>query len=86
MRLAFTALIAPTAFLSMQGYLHQAADRITGHAQMMFHADLGRVLDARVDLYHRERGFPWNIDGGNEGPRSHGTRYTDFSLATDFRS
>ena len=58
MRLALTALIAPTALRSMHGHLDQAADRITGHAQMMLHSDLCGVFDALIDLGCRQRSFP----------------------------
>ena len=30
------------------GNLHQAADRVAGHAEVVFHADLGGVLDSSL--------------------------------------
>ena len=40
------------------GYLDKAADRITGHAEIVLHAGLGRVLDLLVGPAH---------DGGEPG-------------------
>jgi hypothetical protein len=44
---ALIALIAPNALRSMQ-YLHQTADRIAGHPEVMFHADFGGILDLLI--------------------------------------
>jgi len=56
------------------GDLHQAADRIAGHAEVVFHADFGRVLD----------GFIRPIQRGHQATGGHGARYPDFALASNF--
>src|SRR5207342_27612 len=56
------------------GNLHQAADRIAGQAEVVFHADLGGVFDLA------ER----SAQCGRQAARSHRTRDADFALAADF--
>ena len=54
--------------------LHQAADRIAGHAEMVLHADLGGVLDLPVGA----------AEHGGETGRGHRAGHADLALATDF--
>src|SRR6185437_14558636 len=54
--------------------LHQAADRIAGEAEVVFHADLGRVLDLAHAAAQRR----------GERARGHRTGHADFALAADF--
>src|SRR6185312_14659290 len=56
------------------GDLHQAADRVAGEAEVVFHADLGRVLDLHQVAAER----------GGEAAGSHRAGHPDFALAADF--
>ena len=40
------------------GNLHEAADRVAGHAEVMLHADLGGVLDLRIRCRRARRQSP----------------------------
>src|SRR5690606_10490408 len=54
--------------------LHEAADRVAGQAEVVFHADLGRVLDL-PDAAAERRGEP---------ARGHRAGDADLALAADF--
>src|SRR5690348_5648767 len=58
------------------GNLHQPADGIAGEAEVVFHADLGSVLD----LVHAA------AERGGERAGRHRTGYADLALAADFRA
>ena len=58
------------------GYLHEAADRVAGHAEMVLHGDLGGVLDLGVAA----------AQGGREAGGGHGGGAADLALAADFRA
>ena len=55
------------------GHLHQPADRVAGHAEMVLERDLGGVLDLRVGGAER----------GGEPRRGHGGSRADLALAAD---
>lgn len=55
------------------GHLHQAANRVAGQAEVMFHADLGGVL-------HLGNRTAQHFAQGSGG---HGAGHADFTLATD---
>src|SRR5690606_23496647 len=55
------------------GDLHQPADRVAGKAEVVLHADLGRVLDLRHAAAQR----------GGEPGRGHRAGDADLSLAAD---
>ena len=74
MRQALTALTAPMALRSMQGNLDEAADGVAGHAEVVFHGDLGGVLDLVVGA----------VECGDEAAGGHGAGDTDLTLAADF--
>src|SRR5262245_28808420 len=56
------------------GDLHQSADWIAGHAQMMLNPDFSGVFNLVVAAAER----------GGEPGRRHRTGYSDFTLASDF--
>ena len=56
------------------GYLDQAANRIAGQAEIMLHADLGRI-------FYLQRG---SAPSSRQTGCSHRTGNTDFALAADF--
>src|SRR5471032_2180088 len=56
------------------GNLHQAADWIAGHAEVVLDADFGRVLDLRVRAAQRR----------DQARRRHRAGHADFALAADF--
>ncbi len=58
------------------GHLHQAADRIAGHAEMMLERDLRRIFDLRVGGTERR---------GKSGRRHRRSR-SDLALAADLRT
>jgi hypothetical protein len=74
MRAALTALTAPKAFRSM--HLHEPSHGITGHAQVVFHADFGGVLDLIVS----------SVESRNQAACGHRTSDTNLTLAADLRS
>ena len=56
------------------GYLHEAADGVAGHAEVVLHGDLGGVLD----------GGGVSVECGDEATGGHAAGYADFALAADF--
>src|SRR3546814_7742431 len=54
--------------------LHQPANRIAGEAEVVFHADLGGILDLRVGAAER----------GGQPRRRHRAGDADLALAADF--
>jgi hypothetical protein len=53
MREACTAFHRAHGVALDAGYLHEAADGIAGHAEVMLHGDLGGVLDLAVGAAKR---------------------------------
>ena len=64
------ALMAPIVLRSMQGICTKPATWVAGEAQIVFHANLGRVLDLLRRATH---------DGG-QARCGHRAGYTDFAL------
>src|ERR1700744_2087143 len=53
------------------GNLYEAADGVAGHAEVVFHADLGGMLHLPIGSVH----------GGHESTSGHGAGTADFALA-----
>jgi len=56
------------------GDLDEAADGVAGHTEVVFHGDLGGVLD----------GGGVSVERGDEAAGCHATGYADFALAANF--
>src|SRR5437762_6989015 len=56
------------------GDLHETADRIAGHAEMMRHTDFGSILDLRIRA----------AKNGRKTCRSHRAGTANLALAADF--
>lgn len=73
---ASMARLAATALRSMQGDLHEAADRVAGEAELMLHGDLGGIF-----LF-----FDGQSRQLTHGRRGHRAGRADLGLAAAFRA